>query len=1493
MKFSSVLTLAIAMNMVGVCVATAQVPTTERRQPAQSVEQQFLRRNGPGWRVRLSADGRRITSVVGLGTRSYGEQPEPAARSFLLENAQLFGLRPDLGDLEVRSQISSSISGHVEYRQMVSGLQVENARIHVNLSHDGRILDVKNGYFAGPTPPAATLIDRSRAIDAALDAFIAAANAERPGKPLPPVRGPTFERSALKLKEEPQLSDIYYVENNELRRAYLIIVKAQVPFGVKEFVVDAVTGRVLRTRDYVSRDDGSGQVFRPNPVNTMNNNALTDSNYATTPNTGNNPNPFYTVPLLELAPPNSGNYRLTGPFVTLEEVEDPAHAPPTESSSSFTYTRGDNFDDAMVYYHIDAMERYIQQLGFININNRQVRVDSDGFPSSNPGCGPTDSNGDCDNSHYIADGSGTGAIAFGHGGVDDDEDAEIIAHEYGHSIQDNTNAGAFNGASTSNAPAAMGEGFGDYWAVSMFSAETTASGHTLACVGEWDATSYSSTTPPCLRRVDGSLTMDDFVSGADEHDNGQIWSRTLFDLFNALGRTTADRLVLQSHFNVPSSDPQFKDGGDALVTADLQLFFGSHIAQICTVLTTRKIYSASDCPVLPSTSGTQATTVVLVRFNDSGLPSSPLTVAQVGTKFNDMSAYLGENSFSKANLGTPTVRGWFDLGNSRAHYYDSTTGNMLVDLVTDVINVVHASDPGVDFSLIDRLFIITNDDGSGGETRGRKEWATTGPWPYAIPSGAGTKRFSASVNAFNHSAGRFDHVLGHHFGMFDLYAHEGVTFPRPYADGWSNMAQDPGGNFNNVHFFAWDKLKPGWLADANVRFVPRPPADPDANHRFEETIAIFKEETASGNPVVIQVGTTPNVTQRRDEQVSYYIEARKKSGTYDTNLPSDAVLAYYVNEDIGQGFGPLRLIDAQPGTSTDLTDAGLLPAPATSTVGNIDTTGLDVEVLPKTGTEDYRVHIVYDPPETQNDTWIHPHDTNWRSQDIWVDSPACNAGNCGFDTDNGRSETDRGDEPQPSVVNRLYARVYNHGPATAHNVRVDFFVSEPHHAIDGGDVDPDTGDNVSWNEHFFTVLADVPAGDAGTVVFVNWTPSSPPDSHVHTCVKVKIAAVFNDINPANQASQENIDSYDLTSHSPYPPVQDDFKVANPYDHPILAYLRADDVPVGWTANVVPEKVYLPVGGSVDARMTIQAPLTYPICSTEFIKATAWYAAGDTLVPLGASVAQVNLKKSTDLTSTTTFGNCGRMRLSSAASVHNEFAAGGQCEALTTKGCTNPPRPFEHITLTYTGPDGNPIYHDVVTDKDGCFQDFVVNPQGGPWSVHSEYPGNYCNAETSGGTRTVVVIPGSGGVVPPGRAGLWYSFHLGLNSPTGSFDDALDAGPSLTLDAEYPWTDRISIVTMLGLHVFEGDPDPFYYTNLSVNAKAYMPLGWANFYVEAGPGIYFPKSGSNEFGVNVGAGFSFPVNPKLKIEVGPDLHVVDPGGDSTTFIDARLGIVFHF
>jgi M6 family metalloprotease-like protein len=1463
-------------------VGRAQTPTATQTSDdrTQPLTQQFLRKYGPGWTVHLTADKSRIESLVGLGTRSYGDKPEDAARRFLTENAQMFGVRPDLGDMRVLSQRSSSAGANVEFQQVVNSLPVENGRVQVNLSKDGRVLQVSNTYAPlAPQAQAAGGLSREQAIEAAITEFLRTTPARLPSmRDRGPVPFTPLARSELQLKAPPDAADVYFSVGGRPQRAYKIMITATRPQGRKEFIVDAATGRILQTRNgdqQLADVTGSGQVFVPSPVASLNNNAIRDTGV---PNT--NPNPYFTVSLLDLNDPAAGPFVLKGPFVSIQDKESPSNTPVSVTgAASFVFqSNSDNFADTNLYGAIDRSQRYIQELGFIDVNNRSIPADSRGYSD---GC----------NAHYVNSPAGAGYLAFGLCPQRVAEDAEAVVHEYGHSIQDNTAVGKYL---TGDGAQAMGEGFGDYWAMSDYNAELVASGHDTACFADWAVTEGT-----CLRRLDTGLTMDNFVAGGDPHTNGEIWSQALFNLFSALGKTTTDRLVLQSHFNVPDG-PTMKQGADAMLTADLQLFFGTHITRLCAEFLTRKIYAAGDCPTLPSNTGAQSTVVVLARFNDAGLPSSPLTSAQVGTLVNDMSAYLSANSFTQATLGAPSILGWLDVGNSRNHYYDATTGNMLVDLVQDVINVVHSTvNPGFDFTAVDRMFIVTNDDGSGGETRGQQEWATTGPWPYTIPTGAGTKRFAASVHTFNQTAGQFDHAVGHQFGLFDLYPHDGVTFPRPYADGWSNMAKDPTGHFNNVQFLGWDKLKPGWLADTNVTFVPRP-----AVH-FESTFPIFRSETNTSNPVVIQVGTTNGVTQRGQERASYYIEARQKSGTYDTNLPSNAVLVYYVNEDIGQGFGPLRLIDGTPGTSNDLTDAGLLPSPAVSTLTNIDSTGLNVEVLPATGTEDYRVHVTYDPPPTQVDVWIHPQDGNWQSADIWVDSPACNNGTCGFDADNGRTETDRGDKPKPGAVNRLYARIFNHGPGIAHNVRVDFYLSEPYHGIDGGNVDPDTGGDVAFNEHFFTVLADLPPTDTGTPVFVPWTPLTPPSGDVHTCVKVKIAAVFNDTNASNQVSQENITAYDLTSHSPYPPVVDDFKVANPYDHPILVYLRPDDVPSGWTADIVPRKVYLPVGGSVLAQMSIQAPLTYPICATEFVKATGWYAAGDTLVPFGASVAQVNLKKSTDLTVNASSVSCDP-RAAAKANLQSSVAAttGSTCRAVRSQGCTNPPRPFQHIELTYTGPDGKPIYHDVITDQNGCFQDFVVNAQPGAWSVETQYPGNACIAQTDGRPQSVAVPPpgqGGGSGIPPGvRARLWYSLDLGMNFPVGSFAKTFDPGPSITVDFEYQATDRISLEAMYGFHFFHntatvnGATLPnLSYRNFSLDLRAYVPFSWARLYVQAGPGVYTPNIGPSVAGVNAGVGFNFALLTNLKAEVGSDAHFVDLRGARRLFFDNKLGIAFRF
>jgi hypothetical protein len=58
--------------------------------------------------------------------------------------------------------------------------------------------------------------------------------------------------------------------------------------------------------------------------------------------------------------------------------------------------------------------------------------------------------------------------------------------------------------------------------------------------------------PDCLRRVDTDLHYPDDLAD-DVHDDGQIWSRVLWDIRGALGNGKADTIILQAQFDFDGS----------------------------------------------------------------------------------------------------------------------------------------------------------------------------------------------------------------------------------------------------------------------------------------------------------------------------------------------------------------------------------------------------------------------------------------------------------------------------------------------------------------------------------------------------------------------------------------------------------------------------------------------------------------------------------------------------------------------------------------------------------------------------------------------------------------------------------------------------------------------------------------------------------------------------------------------------------------------------
>ena len=71
-----------------------------------------------------------------------------------------------------------------------------------------------------------------------------------------------------------------------------------------------------------------------------------------------------------------------------------------------------------------------------------------------------------------------------------------------------------------------------------------------ACVADWDSVSYTSAVPHCLRRVDTNLHSPEDLNGRVHHD-GQIWSRALWDIRNAIGHLAADTAIIEAQFDLP------------------------------------------------------------------------------------------------------------------------------------------------------------------------------------------------------------------------------------------------------------------------------------------------------------------------------------------------------------------------------------------------------------------------------------------------------------------------------------------------------------------------------------------------------------------------------------------------------------------------------------------------------------------------------------------------------------------------------------------------------------------------------------------------------------------------------------------------------------------------------------------------------------------------------------------------------------------------------
>ena len=311
-----------------------------------------------------------------------------------------------------------------------------------------------------------------------------------------------------------------------MRRKTLALVGAMVLAAI-------VVAAAYATKPGSASSTGTGTIFADNPVQSSGDESLTDQkdSDAAVPLSD-----YYKATLTNL----DGSGFLSGDWVTVySSTGNRAYSP----TNTFNYTRhADEFEQVMAYYWITEAQKYVHSLGFgepgglppVDNVSQPVRINQYGVDNSFTTDHPTNE------------------IRYGKGGVDDAEDAEVILHEYGHALHQGQ---GFQFASEQ--AGAISEGFADYWAVTVTDVVAHQQGwaekEPLPCVADWDSTSYTSTVPHCLRRLDTNLHYPQDLDG-EVHDDGQIWSRALWDIRQALGHVKADTIILDGSMNFPGTD---------------------------------------------------------------------------------------------------------------------------------------------------------------------------------------------------------------------------------------------------------------------------------------------------------------------------------------------------------------------------------------------------------------------------------------------------------------------------------------------------------------------------------------------------------------------------------------------------------------------------------------------------------------------------------------------------------------------------------------------------------------------------------------------------------------------------------------------------------------------------------------------------------------------------------------------------------------------------
>ncbi|HEY3359416.1 MAG TPA: MYXO-CTERM sorting domain-containing protein [Polyangia bacterium] len=432
--------------------------------------------------------------LSGFRSAAVAGGPLVAARAFLRGHGAALGLRDAARELRHAATVATGVGTIVRFTQEVDGVPVYGADLAVAVDAHGRVFLVNSAVQPRPAKLATPLI-----ADGAARAAVAA-------------RGAVAGKARL----------VAVPTGAELRPCFVVYGRTLRPFGIWDYLVDAQTGDVVRRLSRLRA--ARGRVYEDSPAQGA---GLIDVD----------------LPHLTGAETLTGDYADTyratmrgNNSVTKDRKAVPVNGDYLFDPQEHSFT--DPFAEVQMYYHVSRIHQWFADtFGFARVGRgADQHIDLFANFATDAGNGQLQP---YDNAFYgDLDGDGHGDLTFGQGGLDFSYDAEVIYHEFTHSVVDEgpkLDGLDIDALGLFLDPGSLNEAFADYFS-STFVGDPILGEYVGQEMGQGGA--IRRMTDPAGEHASCPGTLS-----GETHADGVVWARALWDTRSMLDVATADQVI--------------------------------------------------------------------------------------------------------------------------------------------------------------------------------------------------------------------------------------------------------------------------------------------------------------------------------------------------------------------------------------------------------------------------------------------------------------------------------------------------------------------------------------------------------------------------------------------------------------------------------------------------------------------------------------------------------------------------------------------------------------------------------------------------------------------------------------------------------------------------------------------------------------------------------------------------------------------------------------